>query len=271
MRRIRLFQGFTLIELLVVIAIIAILAAILFPVFAQAREKARASACLNNLKQIGMAAMQYVGDWDDTYPMCRMPYGTQWKPGSDWGALHGSPMNWKRAILPYLKSVDVWQCPSNQWCWDNAPGTTNARGDESNIHYKPIGKLDGPQLPACYGINGAVFHESAALFRDGTQTPRTVSEIKEPAETIFVAESRVGHPDVHPDWFWRVFAGRGANGKLGNTQSHFKGANWIFADGHAKWLRLQQTMDPDRWKSLDPRWGPKYLKDQIKNLAPEYQ
>src|SRR4051795_7344224 len=85
-------RGFTLIELLVVIAIIAILAAILFPVFAQAREKARTASCLNNQKQIALAIMQYTQDYDETFPSV------------DSGVL---TLN----IQPYVKNLDVYKCP----------------------------------------------------------------------------------------------------------------------------------------------------------------
>jgi prepilin-type N-terminal cleavage/methylation domain-containing protein len=90
--------GFTLIELLVVIAIIAILAAILFPVFAQAREKARQSACLSNCKQIGLAVMMYAEDWDQSYPL--FAYHPKHEP------------MWYQMIQPYLKSENVFTCPS---------------------------------------------------------------------------------------------------------------------------------------------------------------
>src|SRR2546428_695494 len=92
--------GFTLIELLVVIAIIAILAAILFPVFAQVRDKARMSACVSNMRQIGSGLMMYAQDYDETFPrdffMDKEPIYV-----------------WKNAIRPYLKSLDVLMCPSN--------------------------------------------------------------------------------------------------------------------------------------------------------------
>jgi prepilin-type N-terminal cleavage/methylation domain-containing protein len=93
-------QGFTLIELLVVIAIIAILAAILFPVFAQAREKARAATCLSNLKQVGMATRMYTQDYDEVLvPSYLYNSTTTWK----W---------WWDLLQPYVKNMDVFVCPS---------------------------------------------------------------------------------------------------------------------------------------------------------------
>jgi prepilin-type N-terminal cleavage/methylation domain-containing protein/prepilin-type processing-associated H-X9-DG protein len=100
-RYVRQRTGFTLIELLVVIAIIAILAAILFPVFAQAREKARQTSCLSNQKQLGLRTMMYVQDYDETYPMT---------------ANYGEPIAmrtlWSDMVAPYLKNRDIFKCPS---------------------------------------------------------------------------------------------------------------------------------------------------------------
>ncbi len=95
-------KGFTLIELLVVIAIIAILAAILFPVFAKAREKARQATCLSNEKQIGLATMQYVQDYDEVYPMCS--WYQAYTLGNTSGLFH--------PLAPYMKSVGMLKCPS---------------------------------------------------------------------------------------------------------------------------------------------------------------
>src|SRR4051812_37446660 len=116
-------SGFTLIELLVVIAIIAILAAILFPVFAKVREKARQTTCSSNMKQLGLALTQYVQDNDETFP---------------WGQ-HGRTdgRGWAGAIYPYVKSVGMYKCPD-----DPTGNMTNVDGKAETDY------------PISYGLNG---------------------------------------------------------------------------------------------------------------------
>ena len=101
-------HAFTLIELLVVIAIIAILAAILFPVFAQARDKARQTSCLSNIKQIGLGLMMYVQDSDETYPGALQP-----SPTINGGSTSDQRMPLDMQILPYTKNDQIWKCPSD--------------------------------------------------------------------------------------------------------------------------------------------------------------
>ena len=106
--------AFPLIELLVVIAIIAILAAILFPVFAQAREKARAASCLSNMKQIGLAVLMYTQDYDEAYPM-----------GLDWtdGVLGSVESNWIGKVNPYVKTYAIFGCPDDSMAFRRATNT----------------------------------------------------------------------------------------------------------------------------------------------------
>src|SRR5213592_717459 len=111
-RRILRDTGFTLIELLVVIAIIAVLAAILFPVFAQARDKARQAACLSNLKQIGLAIGLYNQDYDERMPNC-CAWGRGWaNPACAPSEKQGVPAYLQELVAPYVKNEGLWWCPS---------------------------------------------------------------------------------------------------------------------------------------------------------------
>jgi len=128
-------SGFTLIELLVVIAIIAILAAILFPVFARARESAKRTSCLNNMKQMGTGIMMYVQDYDDTYPLQAYPTasnpratrkglaGTTPAERYDSSIDGGGPDNWTTWMdytMPYVKNLGIYECPSRRQTWNDA-------------------------------------------------------------------------------------------------------------------------------------------------------
>lgn len=156
--------GFTLIELLVVIAIIAILAAILFPVFAKAREKAGTLSCLSNMNQIGKAIYNYLQDWDGAYPMNRYPDKNHTNINTPSG-LDGSTINWKHSVFPYVKSLDVFRCPTNPM--GNTP-------DLSKF------------FPTSYAYNGGRFWE---YIRGSGYGPRYESDIKDPANTIFILET----------------------------------------------------------------------------------
>jgi len=128
-------KGFTLIELLVVIAIIAILAAILFPVFARAREKARQTSCLSNLKEIGLAMLMYVQDYDETFPK------RYWGGSSSYLWPNGSTTRgmWMVTVYPYVKNIQLFSCPSESIRWQ---GQYQGRG----FNYPMNGYLDQQML-----------------------------------------------------------------------------------------------------------------------------
>jgi prepilin-type N-terminal cleavage/methylation domain-containing protein/prepilin-type processing-associated H-X9-DG protein len=235
--------AFTLIELLVVIAIIAILAAILFPVFAQAREKARAAGCTSNMKQLGFAFEMYKQDYDGIFPGSCLPFGEA--PGVCDG--DENYLLWR--IQPYVKNLGVYACPS-----DPLPARTvylTVRGQRSSTllmrtSYYPVGFNSPPCCP------WGVFARTVPSNPRGTG--RRDAEISLPAETIAMTERANGQGDWHCDGGDTVAGYSAATDPLprdeplevnaqgvptrGNVaRRHNGGCNYLFADAHVKWMR----------------------------------
>jgi len=206
MPRIRTNRGFTLIELLVVIAIIAILAAILFPVFARAREKARQASCLSNMKQIGLAMLMYIDDYDEQFCRVTCSGGTNYK--------------WFDPIDPYIKNKQILFCPSLRG--QSSQGTPNtdyvlngcfAQGAALAMFEYPAEQImvaeRGHNKPyegyKPWPNDGASWHD-LSTYQHGTPTPH--------------------------DHFTH----------LAKDTAHNQGANYNFGDGHAKWLRWDATL-----------------------------
>ncbi len=257
MRRAR---GFTLIELLVVIAIIAILAAILFPVFAKAREKARQTSCLSNVKQLGLAVIQYASDYDSTGPMGWLDDSTYSVP-SGWPFWYGPETDWRYRVYPYAKNGQIYTCPSFEK--PDEPLWVYIRGEvEYGIHRS-------------YALNYPMAHPWCWNCKLDA-TPR-------PASSILICESR----EWNADWRMEFLSGRAwFDGSKGIMTTHNGLSNFAMYDGHAKALRLKNTIgSPLNWAdwSTPPDnhlWAwwcggdwehVGWLQNQMNNLAPEYQ
>ena len=251
-------RGFTLIELLVVIAIIAILAAILFPVFAKARERAKATTCINNEKQIGIALTQYASDYDENFPPERIP--------PNWGL--GSP-TWKDALDPLIKSKDVWVCPSNQFAWavTKSPFGVNKLGDECG------------RFPRSYAYNGEIFYKNPSFQNKGVP----LSTFKSPAGTILFVESRSSYSDMPANGGGPGFRSfilqtiPGIPATAGGMNAHSGRVNFIFADTHVQAMELYKSYVPQQMWAADPAdttapasQGMKYT-DIAAQILPEYQ
>jgi len=159
-------RGFTLIELLVVIAIIAILAAILFPVFAQARERARMAVCLSNLKQVGLAGLMYIEDYDETYPPSTVN-GTNTGYGAN-GQTYVNLANWKNLEQPYAKNVAIFWCPDSRASFSEIydPSATNPIGWAGYESYEDyVGADCDPTQPTYTGDAGCILANNTFFQR----------------------------------------------------------------------------------------------------------
>ena len=229
--------GFTLIELLVVIAIIAILAAILFPVFAKAREKARQIACVSNEKQLGLALLQYIQDYDETMP-----------------ANGEGNTSWYDGIQPYVKSSPLMYCPSNP---DTQKQSLAAGSGKAYTTYF-ANQFNGP-------TNAANPEDSLGAFNTYGKPGFSLASFVAPASCIAVVEGR----DLEGYWEFRInYINNLYAGHTGRT-------NYLFMDGHVKALKPEQTLatadlgtaDTDYWvhdgrsfKQIDTDGGYTYFK-----------
>lgn len=220
-------KAFTLIELLVVIAIISLLAAILFPVFNRARENARRSACLSNLKQWGLAFAQYNQDYDEKFPM--MGY-------EGIGLANGAaPVHsrWYNAVYSYVKNRGIQACPSDA----SAYNVTSTLMDANNVSVGRFSYLANDLL------GGAVYTAPTVVYR-----PYSLAAIVTPSENLLVTDGVRGYGQ--PYWSQDIgcfITGANANGTNCTTVPtadkatlcrHFEGANFLFSDGHVKWRKV---------------------------------
>ena len=250
--------AFTLIELLVVIAIIAILAAILFPVFAQAREKARAITCMSNTKQIGIASMMYAQDCDETLVPAGNRYAHQNVPcfngNSNFNSNNGAWVDWEIPLISYIKTTDIFICPDRRQfgCFGYAMNTDSSDDDFPGA----------PSPPGEWAIK-------AASNNGLTVTPVTLAAVDSPAECLFIHDSHDeqleqafdpnatgdGFPDTEAwewmdSWLQGLKAGLISETKLvANFPSgpwrHSNMLNILWIDGHSKARRFSSLEQKD--------------------------
>lgn len=240
-------RGFTLIELLVVIAIIAILAAILFPVFQKVRENARRTVCISNGKQIGLTVRMYIQDYDETMPIFEAYNdGTgSGDPGA--GGTAGTPthLGVEDVLMPYAKSKDLFKCPDDvgsAYQKSTVPGaSTYQQAYGSSYRF----------TRACYTVvyssadpNARLSYENNYLLTPPTATPTLTGTLVTDAQFVTPSDTRIMRDEMFP-WFSPEQDPTGTKYKYAPSakdptnyyqQWHPSGGTMIFADGHAKFI-----------------------------------
>jgi prepilin-type N-terminal cleavage/methylation domain-containing protein/prepilin-type processing-associated H-X9-DG protein len=238
-------RGFTLIELLVVIAIIAILAAILFPVFGRARENARRSSCMSNMKQMGTAFMMYAQDNDEGLPYWCTAYVWQGNTSNPqpWGPVTTETPSsyWDYKLAAYIKNGGV---PLN------AETTVSGQGFEGGIWRCPSREGTGANINTrrSYGYSQGIFRNNHPLDAELNRYPR-MSAMDKTAQTIVIGDSGHDGQIARPAdrYYWSVAQTREM------PLRHMEGANYVFADGHAKWMPAK-IVYPNNPTSSNAAW-----------------
>ena len=251
-------NGFTLIELLVVIAIIAILAAILFPVFAAAREKARQSTCSSNLKQCGLAIMQYAQDYDECYPhgitmawdsgaaTCENIGNSLGFSYSIWN--NGSGPEWMGYIYPYTKTLSIFYCPDGPSQLDS-PGTTAywTTGNSGTPNSTDFAYAANPYvLTDAWWETGKSVDASCNVINPGYFTPATVKTFGSPDQVVMLADrgefdrgemicyTASGNIIAPPGHGYCGIDTPGNATGINPAVRHNGAAEFLFVDGHVK-------------------------------------
>jgi prepilin-type N-terminal cleavage/methylation domain-containing protein/prepilin-type processing-associated H-X9-DG protein len=237
-------RAFTLIELLVVIAIISLLAAILFPVFVRVRENARRSACQSNLKQLGLAFMQYAQDYDEKVPCGAYPEDD----GSASWRSYALGAGWAGQLLPYVKNVQIFMCPSDR----GRPGNTPPAGTKYWTYRYNIDLIDDKILgitDLSHVVRLSQFNatsKTVLLYEiTGTYYSLAEGEVSSPTgngRIVSPAETRdynvIGHPGTVQTCTWPSNSSMYPSFSYTNGDvRHLEGSNYLAADGHVKWLK----------------------------------